>query len=544
MAERGRRALIIGAGPAGLTAASELLRRTAVQPIVFEATGATGGLSQTVSYRGYRMDLGGHRFFSKSSRVMNWWLGVLPLERTSERAGPDPEREDLVMLLRRRRSRIHFLRKFFDYPLALTPETLVNLGPWLTARIVASYLRSVAAPERPERNLEQFFINRFGRELYRIFFKDYTEKVWGRACHEIDSEWGAQRVKGLSITRALADLARRAVATEQDLAQREVETSLIQQFLYPKHGPGQLWERVAALVREGGGEIHHRQQIVRVEHRGRSIVAIWARDDESGRERRVEGDYVFSSMPVRDLVAALGDDVPAEVKEVASALVYRDFITVGLVVKELEIKGAGQPRGLIDDNWIYIQDRGVKLGRLQIFNNWSPYMVADPGKVSLGLEYFCQEGDELWRMTDEQLTRFAAGELHGLGLIDQAKVLDAHVVRVPKAYPAYFGSYDRFEVVRRYLDSFENLFLIGRNGMHRYNNQDHSMLTAMRAVDNILEGIGAKDNIWAVNAEQEYHEEKELPGFTGYQQDPPTTADRVEQVVRRLNRAVDRLRKL
>jgi protoporphyrinogen oxidase len=501
-----RRAVIIGAGPAGLTAAYELLKRTEAQPVVLEKSGCMGGIARTVNYKGNRIDIGGHRFFSKSSRVMQWWLNILPLQKT----GLDPDSTDRVMLLRQRRSRIYYLRRFFDYPIRLTPGTLANLGAARTIRVGFSYVWSVLRPVKPERTLEDFFINRFGRELYRTFFKDYTEKVWGVACSSISAEWGAQRVKGLSIAKSIQHFLRQLLRGRSDISQKGTETSLIEQFLYPKHGPGQMWEEVAARVAEKGGEVLTGWEVTAIHAAGGRVEAVTALHSGTGEVRRFEGDLFFSTMPVRDLVRALDADVPPAMREISEGLQYRDFITVGLLVERLKV--AEPDGGLIRDNWIYIQEPDVLVGRMQIFNNWSPYLVADPGKVWIGLEYFCFESGSLWRTPDAELVDLAKREMEKIGILDPAAVLDAMVIRVPKTYPAYFGSYPRFGELRQYLDGFENLFLLGRNGMHRYNNMDHSMLAAMVAVDNIVQGVGAKDNIWAVNTEEEYHEEKQAPG--------------------------------
>jgi protoporphyrinogen oxidase len=419
------------------------------------------------------------------------------------------------MLLRGRVSRILHMRKFFDYPISLNLATLRNLGLQRTMKVGFSYLRARFFPIREERSLEDFFINRFGRELYLSFFQDYTEKVWGVPCNQIKPEWGAQRVKGLSVGRALAHAARRACIKDTSLAQKSTETSLIERFLYPKFGPGQLWEEVARIIGENGGEIHRNQRVVGIRHDAGKVVEVEVEDQASGERKTRRGDYFFSSMPIKDLIAAMGDEVPAEVRRVAQGLVYRDFITVGLLLKRLKIRndsGIRTVNGLVPDNWIYIQEPGVKIGRLQIFNNWSPYLVSDEDKVWVGLEYFCNEGDDLWNMPDEEFARFAAGELASIDIIDLEDVLDWVVIRMPKTYPAYFGTYEQIHVVRDFTDSLENLFLIGRNGMHRYNNQDHSMLTAMIAVDNIIDGVRDKSNIWAVNAEEEYLEEKMYEG--------------------------------
>jgi len=519
-----KNAVIIGAGPAGLTTAYELLERTGIHPIVLEASEYMGGISRTINYKGNRMDIGGHRFFSKSDRVMNWWLKILPLQKLSDFSqrityqqqsrsigasaeGPDPATEDNVMLLRERRSRIYFNRRFFDYPITLSPQTLRNLGLWRSMKIGFSYIRTVLFPIRKETNLEQFFINRFGRELYRTFFKDYTEKVWGVPCSEISAEWGAQRVKGLSITRAILHFVRKLFKRDRDIAQKSTETSLIEQFLYPKFGPGQMWDEVARVVRERGGEVITGWIVTNILTDGDNRVrGVRAKRRDNGEEREFTADFVFSTMPVRSLIRALDVAKPPEIAGIAQGLMYRDFVTVGVLLDRLLVS---EPDGSpIRDNWIYVQEPDVQVGRIQVFNNWSPYMVADASKIFVGLEYFCYENDELWKADDAEISRLAVHELEKLGIASSRDVRDTVVVRMPKTYPAYFGSYDRFEELRRYVDRFENLFLLGRNGMHRYNNQDHSMLTAMTAVDNIIAGRKDKSVIWEINTEQEYHEEK------------------------------------
>ena len=518
-------AVIIGAGPAGLTAAYEFLSQSDIKPIVLEKSEHMGGLSRTVNYKGNRIDIGGHRFFSKSDRVMNWWFQHLPMESsngnenaqqiTYQRQSRDlPANRELsrnadeVMLVRRRKSRIYFLRRFFDYPISLSGDTLSKLGMLRTARIGISYLRSALFPERNVENLEQFFINRFGRELYQTFFKSYTEKVWGVPCDQISAEWGEQRIKGLSIRKTLSHVLKKAMMSKRDIAQKQVETSLIEQFLYPKYGPGQMWETVANRIRAMGGEILTGFEVTEIHTDGDRVVAVNG-IDSSGQARRFSGDYFFSTMAIKDLVNGLDADVPDNVREVSNALQYRDFITVGLLLKKMKVTEGNQK--LVEDNWIYIQEPDVMAGRLQIFNNWSPHLVSSPENVWVGVEYFCYEGDELWRKSDSEMAAFAAKELHKIGLIDEQDVLDATVIKMPKTYPAYFGAYNRFDEVRQYLDGFENLYLVGRNGMHRYNNQDHSMLTAMEAVNNIITGRKDKSNIWDVNTEMEYHESKQEP---------------------------------
>jgi protoporphyrinogen oxidase len=420
---------------------------------------------------------------------------------------PDP---DLVMLIRPRKSRIYYLRKFFDYPIKLTGATLKNLGATRTVRVGLSYMKSRMTQIKPEKSLEDFLINRFGTELYLTFFKSYTEKVWGTPCDQISAEWGAQRIKGLSLTTAVKHFVKKTFARPGkgpgDVAQKGVDTSLIERFMYPKFGPGQLWEHVADEIVRLGGEIHMHYRVEKICVEGkkiRSVVAVNA----SGERAEFSGEYFFSTMPMRELVHALDCPVPANVQEVSDGLQYRDFITVGLLADRLKVK---EPDGgLLKDTWIYVQEPDVLLGRLQIFNNWSPYLVSDPAKVWIGLEYFCYETDDLWKMEDEALKRFAIAEVAKIGILEAEAVSDSHVVRVPKTYPAYFGTYDRFDELRAFTDSFENMFLVGRNGMHKYNNQDHSMLTAMTVVDGLLKGYVDKAELWGINTEQEYHEEKE-----------------------------------
>ena len=515
-------AIIIGAGPAGLTTAYELLTRSDIVPIVLEKSTYMGGISRTVEYKGNRIDIGGHRFFSKSDRVMNWWLEHMPLEDASHKAGQsihyhnqqrslpvDAARSsgEETMLIRERRSRIYFLRKFFEYPIQLSAQTLRNLGIVRVIRIGFSYVWNALFPPRRIENLEQFFISRFGGELYRTFFRSYTEKVWGVPCDQISAEWGAQRIKGLSITRTIAHYFRKLFQKKQDLRQKEVETSLIEQFMYPRLGPGQLWEIVARKVKQLGGIIHTGFDVDAINVQGNRVVSLCGNNGEGGY-LKFEGDYFFSTMPIQELVQSLSVAPPDDVREISDGLQYRDFVTVGLLVNKLAVKDPKSPNTLIKDNWIYIQEPEVRAGRLQIFNNWSPYLVRDPSTVWIGVEYFCYQTDDLWTMPESEMAALASRELAAIGIIDPSDVLDSTVLRMPKTYPAYFGTYDRFDELRDYLLRYENLFMVGRNGMHKYNNQDHSMLTAMTAVDNILTGRIDQSNIWAVNTEMDYHEEK------------------------------------
>ena len=507
-----RTAVVIGAGPAGLTAAYALLEKGGGdwRVIVLEETGEIGGIARTAVHGKCRIDIGGHRFFSKNAEVNALWAKLMPVQgapawddRALGRAkayapnGPDPEREERVMLVRDRVSRIFYLRHFFDYPISLKVGTFLNMGLWRTWKAGWSYLRA-ACHKRPEKSLEDFYINRFGRVLYEMFFEDYTEKLWGVHPSRISPEWGAQRVKGLSLIKAVLNVLKPKGAKR--------ETSLIESFLYPKKGPGQLWEILADEVRARGGEVRLNAKVTQVEATAGTITAVITEQGE-----RIPCDALFSSMPIKDLVAAFRQ-VPGNVREVAEALPYRDFITVGLLVDRLAIRNQTKIKtlnGLVPDTWIYVQERDVRLGRLQIFNNWSPYMVDDPAHhVWVGLEYFCAEGDAMWEMGDDAFTDFAVAELRKTGILGpDTPILDSVRLRVKKAYPAYFGAYARFQEVRTWLDGLSNLWCIGRNGQHRYNNMDHSMLCGLEAVRSLLDGT-PKSAVWAVNTEEEYHESK------------------------------------
>lgn len=518
-----RRVVILGAGPAGLTAADVLQEETGDLPVLVERESQVGGLSRTVCFDGNRMDIGGHRFFSKSDWVMDYWRRTLPPHPPSEplperanagaSSGPGPSHaaRPKVLLTRPRLSRIYYLKRFFDYPVRMSLNTALNLGPVRLLRTLFSYLRVRLFPIRDEKSLQDFVINRFGRELFRTFFKDYTEKVWGIPCDQISAEWGAQRIKGLSISRAIVHALRSLVPRRpSDVAQKGVATSLIERFLYPAFGPGQMWEEVALRVTGRGGELLLGNAVETVHREGDRIVAVTVRDEKTGASTRVDADACFSSIPIRDLVLALDPPAPAAVVEAAKGLEYRDFITVGMLLGQLRASRhtpPGSPGNLLPDTWIYIQEPDVRLGRLQVFNNWSPYLVGEPGRVWIGLEYFCQEGDDLWSLGDEAMSALAARELAAIGLADTEDVLRTHVVRVRKAYPGYFGGYARFPEVRRFLDGVENLYPIGRNGLHRYNNQDHSMLSAREAVAVYASGSADRSPIWSVNVGDDYHEE-------------------------------------
>ncbi|MEN9419100.1 MAG: hypothetical protein RI988_2720 [Pseudomonadota bacterium] len=525
--------VIIGAGPAGLTAGLELVRAGRQGVTVLEATADIGGLSKTVNHNGNRIDIGGHRFFSKSDWVMDWWRDMLPVARPADGLAHDQvrlgyqgssrllgqgalraqESDEAVMLLRNRLSRIYWGGQFYDYPLKPGLDMVRKLGPAKCMALGASYAMARARPIRPERSLEDFLINRFGRRLYLQFFKEYTEKVWGVPCHEISAEWGAQRIKSLSVTKLITHALRKLVPGRNDTGPA---TSLIEHFLYPKYGPGQMWETAAQRFEQGGGQLVRGARVSRIERDGNRVTGVVASMPD-GQERRFGAGHVVSTMPVRELLQAMRPAPAPEVLEVGNGLQYRDFITVGLLYRKLRRTAASvdAATNLVPDNWIYIQDPGVKVGRLQIFNNWSPYMVADPGTVWVGLEFFARDDDELWALSDEQLKALALREMQQLRLADEADALQATVIRMPKAYPGYFGAaYSRFDTVRGWLDGMPNLYLVGRNGMHRYNNQDHSMLSARVAAQEILAGGGDHAAIWAVNIDDEYHEESQAQAAT------------------------------
>jgi protoporphyrinogen oxidase len=518
--------VIIGAGPAGITAAYELSRLPGYKALVLEESGEIGGISRTVDHGGNRMDMGGHRFFSKSERVTDLWKEILPLQGKpsrddialgrrvplSERSdAPDPEIAQRVLLSRGRVSRILHMGKFFDYPVRLNLRTVLNLGLARMAKIGFSYIAARLFPIKPEKSLEDFMRNRFGRELYATFFRDYTQKVWGVAPSRIPPDWGAQRIKGVSVAKVLMHALKSAFGNKGAKKKADTETSLIDSFYYPKFGPGQLWEEAARLAQDRGATLELNARVEGLRLEGDSVVAVSVRSGTTGETREIEADYVISSMPLRDLIPAISPEAPAKAREVAAGLLYRDFVTVGLLVRKLALKnesGIETVNDIVPDLWIYVQESSVKLGRLQVFNNWSPYLAADPDTVWLGLEYFCDEGDGLWSLPDGEFVNLAKSELAKIGVIDPSDVLDSTLVRVRKAYPAYFGAYREFGVVRSYLDDIRNLYPVGRNGMHKYNNMDHSMLTALAAVECVSSGRGSKAAMWDINAEEEYHEEK------------------------------------
>ena len=516
--------VIIGAGPAGLTAGYSLLKSGfPCKVTILEELETVGGISRTVCHNGNRMDIGGHRFFTKDPEVNAMWNELLPLQGapafddlmlnrpvTLQEGGADPEKTDKVMLKRNRVSRIYYRKRFFDYPVKMNFNTIRNMGFFTTVLAGMSYCSSMIR-KAPENSLENFYINRFGKKLYSMFFEGYTEKLWGRHPSEISADWGAQRVKGLSVTAVLKDIFSKLLPRSWR-KNRKVETSLIDEFSYPKFGPGQLWETVAEEIRNMGGTILPGWKAERIIVQDQKIVKLFCRHD--GTVSELDCGTVISSMPLKDLVQSL-NDVPEEIRTIANGLPYRDFVTVGLLVEKINLKNQTKLKTLnniIPDCWIYVQDTGVKLGRIQIFNNWSPYLVCDPEKyVWIGLEYFCDEGDPFWVLSEEEWKEMGVSELVSMGVLNpEEPIQDHHVEKVRKAYPAYFDTYSRIDELTTYLNDISNLYCIGRNGQHRYNNMDHSMVTAFEAVKNIIAGKSAdKSAIWNVNTEKEYHEEKQ-----------------------------------
>lgn len=510
-------AIIMGAGPAGLTAAYEFVTKTNIKPIIIEAENIVGGISKTIDFKGWRFDIGPHRFFSKSPVIINLWEELLPLQgkltqedinlnriiTLSNKVGaPDPEETDRVMLAKNRFTRIYHNHKLFDYPVRLDFKNLKNIDFLIILKIISDYLAVKIKPIKPEKNLEDFFINRFGKKLYQMFFQDYTEKVWGVACQKIPKDWGEQRIKQLSISKILSEVVKNIIQPRRSTQ----ETSLINKFFYPKFGSGQIYEIMAKIIQQKGGIIKTGSRITAIKTTNNSVVEI--ETNNSQQSEKYIGDYFLSSLPIKNLIGMI-DSAPSEIKTIASGLLYRDFILVAVLYKELKIKNETKIKtinNLIPDNWIYIQEKNVKIGRLDIINNFSPWLLKDKNYVWLGAEYFCNEGDALWNMTDEKLIELAQSELSQMGIAEKNDLIDGTVYRQAKAYPAYLGTYDRFKEVKTYLNSINNLYSIGRNGQHRYNNMDHSMLTAIKAVDNIIKGGHEKNEIWEVNAEEEYHE--------------------------------------
>ena len=465
--------VILGAGPAGLTAAYELVKHGAPVCVLEKDPKYVGGIARTAEHNGYRFDIGGHRFFSKSQEVEDLWTELMGDE----------------MLTRDRLSRIYYQGRYYDYPLKAL-NALRNLGMLETVLCMASYGKAKLRPHPNPKTLDAWVSNQFGDRLFRIFFKTYTEKVWGMPCSELSADWAAQRIKGLDLMTVVKSA---LPGKKQSKDRGKVVKTLIDSFRYPRLGPGQMWERVAQHLAEAGHPVRMGEGVARINRGAGRVESI-----DTDRGETISGTAFVSSLPIRTLVEMISPPPPADVLNAASKLRYRDFLTVALVI---------DGDNLFPDNWVYIHDPGVKVGRIQNFKNWSPDMVADPTKTCIGLEYFCFEGDGLWTSSDDQLVELAKKELAQLGLCDPEKVVDGAVVRVPKAYPVYDDEYTtHVETIRKYLAAeMPNLHLVGRNGMHKYNNQDHSMMTALIAARNVL-GIDHRDP-WKVNADAEYHEQ-------------------------------------
>ena len=511
-----KKVIIIGAGPAGLTTAYKILSLSKeFEVIILEESSYIGGISKTVDYKGNKMDMGGHRFFSKLPEINSIWNEILQdqgfpsyddliLNRKSILFNTDlnPETNDNVMLTRNRISRIFFKQNFFDYPISLTLSTFHKLGLLTSIHIGLSFIKSILFKKK-EINLENLYINKFSKKLYLIFFKNYTHKVWGRYPNEISADWGTQRVKGLSINSIIKDIIYHILHIK-----KKTETSLIRNFKYPKFGPGQLWETMAKKINQMGGKIILNAKVSKLNNQNSNINEITYIKDN--KKHIISAGYFISSMPLKDLITKT-TNTPAEINDIASHLPYRDFITLGLLVKKLNLKNETKIKtinNIIPDNWIYIQDENVKLGRIQIYNNWSPYMVKDiHNTIWLGLEYFCNEKDNLWNMSEKEFANMAINEIIKIGIIkNKNDVLDYHEEKVKKAYPAYFDSYQHIDKIKEYINSIKNLYCIGRNGQHRYNNMDHSMMTGILTAEIIVCNSTDKNKIWEVNIENEYHE--------------------------------------
>lgn len=477
-----KKIIIIGGGPAGLSAALELIKEPDTQVTIYEMEDQIGGLSRTLEHEGNKIDIGPHRFFSKSDVVVDLWKKI-----------------DSDLLVKDRLTRIYFLNNFFDYPIKLSLKTLLNLGFIRTFKIGTSYIKSSLFPIKNEESLEDFFTNRFGKELYLTFFKDYTEKVWGISCKEIPADWGAQRIKDLSITKTVIHALKSALNVSKAF-DKKVETSLTEFFYYPKGGAGTMWNKMAEEFKDKGGEIFTDKKVISIKNNGNKIEEITVKNLKTEELTTEKADYFISSMPVKELINDM-KDVPTNVLNVANNLVYRDLIVLGMLFKKFK----DEP---LLDNWIYLQDRTVKAGRMEIYNNFSTEMLKDENTVWLGLEYFCNKGDEMWNKSDEELLEFGVQELSKMDFFNPEDYIDGTAFRIEKAYPAYFGSFKRFDEIREFTDGYKNLYLIGRNGMHRYNNMDHSILSGFMAAKNIIEGKNDKTEIWSINIDDEYHESK------------------------------------
>lgn len=470
-----KKVIIIGGGPAGLSAAIELLKTPDICVVIYEAEDVIGGLSRTLEFDGNKIDIGPHRFFSKSEQIVDLWKTL----------GPQ-------LFLEKRYTRIYFSDKFFDYPLKLNINFFLNVGIVRLCKIIFSYFKSVFSPRKNEDNLEDFFINKFGEELYLTFFKDYTEKVWGIPCKQISSEWGSQRVRGISIIKILKD--------NLKIFKEKNNDELEHYFYYPQLGAGMMWNFLADEIKSKGGKIYTNKKVIAIKNTADKIVGINVKDTTTGEITEETADYIVSSMPVVDLISQM-QNVDKKVSDIANNLEYRDIIVVGLVFEKFKKK-------VFKDHWIYLQDGDVLAGRMEIYNNFSSKMLKDKNKVCVGLEYFCNKNDEIWSKSDEEIIKFAVDELSKINIFYPTDFIEGKVYRIEKAYPKYFGAYDRFDEIKEFVDGFKNLILIGRNGMHRYNNMDHSMMCGITAARNIVDGKTDNNNIWDINLEKNYHESK------------------------------------
>ena len=513
--------VIIGAGPAGVTAAYQLSKQPEMEVELVEKSNFIGGISATLDIDGNKLDLGPHRFYTKSDRVQEFWESILPLQGKptiddielehnlpfSEKPNaPDPQETDDVLLKRPRLTRIYHRRKFFDYPVKLSWNTIKGLGFINMMKIGFTYFWALMF-KKEEVNLENFFINRFGSHLYKTFFKDYTEKLWGVKCSEISAEWGAQRVKGISITKILKEIFGKVFLRKKFQTK---ETSLIESFYYPKFGAGQMYNKIADIASKNGAKISCSSNVEKINMKEGKISSILV--STCGILREITGDNFISSMPIAELISKMDGSVPEEVKQVASGLMYRNVRLAAFLFKKLKIKNTTNIKtynDLVPDVWIYIQEKNVRAGRLEIMNNFSPYLVKDnKNQVCLTVEYFCSDTDDLWTMSDESFCYLALSELIQMGFVDEKDFISQKSFKVEKGYPVYFGAYKDFDLVKDFINSIPNLYPIGRNGMHKYNNMDHSILAALETVDCIISGTSSKESIWEVNTEQEYHEEK------------------------------------
>lgn len=481
----GKKIVIVGAGPAGLAAGFRLVEKTEAEVIIVEQTDMIGGLSRTVEFEGQRMDIGSHRFFTKSERVLNFWRQFLPFEGLDNVSAASND----YVLRKSRLSRILFGRRLFKYPLKIGLKILFKFGFFKIIKIIFSYLRVRLFPIKKVKNLEQFFINRFGKALYQIFFKDYTKKVWGVACQQIPPDWGEQRIKGMSLKKTFFNLVSKLTGNNNK------EVSLTDYFYYPVLGSGYIYEKIAEQFCQKGGQILFNCRVVGVEKNNKEITKVFVNKNKKIEE--INANILVSSMPIKELIGGL-NDVPKKIQTIANNLIYRDLIVVALVLNREDCD--------LPDHWIYIQDKELTMGRIGFYHNFSSKMTANDDQVIMGLEFFCNIGDTLWSKTDQELQKLALTELKKIELLKTNNLITAKVIRERKAYPSYIGVYRKFYKIKKYLDSFTNLYLIGRNGMHRYNNMDHSVLSGLVAADNIIQNRKVKKNIWQVNTEKEYHE--------------------------------------